>query len=283
VAAVLSKENYAVTGVLILIDAWVRRALTRAVRFDAIALSAAGVLYGAIRLLAANDAPPHEISKYTLQRTLFQTFGSLAQQWPATAQSLAVPVAVISVAALLAIIIAGVWQARRDTGRVFVAAVTWSIVSVLPVFGWILIGANLRDSRWVYLAAPAWAMGLAALVTSPVPRFVRTLVFAAAGLVIVLNFMAVRWQIGAWLRAGEIRDRVLPAIAESPGVRGCESVALADLPENVDGAYVLLNGVAEALAQRGQPIRLNPAAPLSCRFRWDGRAIVPDTKTAVAK
>jgi hypothetical protein len=283
VAAVLSKETAAVTGVLILIDAWVRRALTRAVRFDAVALSAAGVLYGAIRLVAASDAPPHEISKYTLQRTLFQTFGSLTQQWPATAQSLAVPVAVIGVAALLAIIVGAAWQARRDTGRVFAAAVAWSIVSVLPVFGWILIGPNLRDSRWVYLAAPAWATGLAALVTSPVPRFVRTLALAAAGVLIVLNTMAVRWQIGAWLRAGEIRDRVLPAIAENPGVRACESVALSDLPENVDGAYVLLNGVAEALAQRGQSIRLNPAAPLSCRFRWDGRAIVPDTKTAVAK
>jgi hypothetical protein len=283
VAAVLSKETAAVTGVLILIDAWVRRALTRAVRFDAIALGAAGVLYGAIRILAASDAPPHEISKYTLQRTLFQTFGSLAQQWPATAQSLGVPVAVISVIALLIITVAAVWQGRRDTGRVFVASVAWSIVSVLPVFGWILIGPNLRDSRWVYLAAPAWAIGLAALVTSPTQRFIRTLAVVSAGLVIVLNVMAVRWQIAAWLRAGEIRDRVLPAISENSGVRACETVALSDLPENVDGAYVLLNGVAEALAQRGQPIRLNPAAPPSCRFRWDGRAIVPGAKAASAK
>jgi hypothetical protein len=283
VAAVLSKETAAVTGALILIDAWVRRALTRAVRFDAIALGAAGALYGAIRIVAASDAPPHEVSKYALQRTLFQTFGGLVQQWPATAQSLAVPVAVISVAAVLLIIVAAVWQARRETGRVFAASVAWSIVSVLPVFGWILIGPNLRDSRWVYLAAPAWAIGLAALVTSPAQRLIRTLALAAAGLVIVLNIIAVRWQIGAWLRAGEIRDRVLSAIGENAGVRACEAVALSELPENVDGAYVLLNGVTEALVQRGQPIRLDPTAPPSCRFRWDGRAIVPDTKAAVAK
>jgi hypothetical protein len=283
VAAVLSKETAAVTGVLILIDAWVRRALTRAVRFDAIALSAAGVLYGAIRILAASDAPPHEVSKYTLQRTIFQTFGSLAQQWPATAQSLAVPVAVISVTALLGIVVAAVLQPRRSTGRVFVASVAWSIVSVLPVFGWILIGPNLRDSRWVYLAAPAWAIGFAALATSPPQRLMRTMALASAGLVIVLNVMAVRWQIGAWLRAGEIRDRVLPAIAENSGVPACETIALSDLPENEDGAYVLLNGVTEAIAARGQGIRLDPTAPMLCRFRWDGRAIVPDTKAPAAK
>jgi len=147
VAAVLAKETGAVAGVLILIDAFARRKLTRSLAIDAGLLSAAGVVYGAMRLAGAADAPPHEVSAYTLQRTIFQTFGGLSQQWPATSHALAAPLAIVSVGALLWCVVAEAIDSRRETGRAVLSAAAWIFVSVLPVFGWILIGSNLRDSR----------------------------------------------------------------------------------------------------------------------------------------
>src|SRR5438874_6835636 len=36
---------------------------------------------------------------------------------------------------------------------------------------------------------------------------------------------AVHWQIGAWLRAADLRDRVLNAIEQNPAARVCKTIA----------------------------------------------------------
>jgi hypothetical protein len=274
-AAALAKETGAVAGVLILIDAFARRRLTRALMIDAGVFTTAGIAYGAMRLAGATDAPPHELSLYTLRRTIFQTFGGLAQQWPGTSHALAGPLAIVSVVLVLGIIVAATLEVRRETARAIVSAAGWIFVSVMPVFGWILIGSNLRDSRWLYLAAPAWAIALAAMVASPAQRLIRAASVAAAVMLIALNVVAVRWQIGAWVRAGDLRDRALLALEQNQAARACASVRLTDLPDNVDGAYVMLNGVGQASARARTGVTIDATAPAGCHFRWNGTAFIP--------
>ena len=73
-----------------------------------------------------------------------------------------------------------------------------------------------------------------------------------------------------WRRAGELRDRLERAAVTNRLMTVCPSIHLAGLPDNVDGAYVLRNGAAEAFRRDvGKDIRA--AEPLECSFAWDNR------------
>jgi len=220
---------------------------------------------------ALADVGQEPITRYVLQRGVFQTFGSLAQQWPAVTRDL--PAAAIGVSALLALLMIGVLTAGRSTVRPVAGAAAWILISVAPVFTWVVIGPNLDQSRYLYLAAPAWSILLAAVASGSTVRRWRTLAAALLVGVIALNLWATRRQLGAWTRAADARDRVIAATLTNADVRRCGEIRLDSLPDNVDGAYVFRNGAPQAMAAAGNVV-VHDEADAACRFRWDGLRLV---------
>jgi hypothetical protein len=71
-----------------------------------------------------------------------------------------------------------------------------------------------------------------------------------------------------WQQAGQLRDRVLHAAAANERLRSCSDVAIADAPDNVRGAYVFRNGLAEAFSSRLGITVVGSPSNARCAFRW---------------
>ena len=271
IAAVLSKETAVVAGLLVLVDRWVQKLKTTSgVVFDAVTLTVTGLVYGWFRLQSMGDAPQEAFSRYVVQRGLFQTFGSLSQQWPGVTREL--PAAAIGVSALVALLVIGIWTAKRWTARPVAGAVAWILISVAPVFTWVVIGPNLDQSRYLYLAAPAWAMAIAAVASGPSTRRWRMIASTLLIAIVVLNGWAVRRQLRAWTAAAALRDRIIASAHANADARACGTIRLDDLPDSIDGAYLFRNGATEAFAREGV-LRLSGDGDPPCRFRWDGTQV----------
>jgi hypothetical protein len=93
--------------------------------------------------------------------------------------------------------------------------------------------------------------------------------------VVVLFAVGVHGHLRPWRDAAQSRDALLGAISQAAQRERCSTVAVVDVPDNVDGAYVFRNGLAEALALHGSLVRLVPAgngaAPDACTVRGPWR------------
>jgi hypothetical protein len=144
----------------------------------------------------------------------------------------------------------------------------WILVSVAPVIGWIIIGAHLEGSRYLYLGLPAWCSLLVMAAMPSGPRILRVAGGTALALIVVLNVGVTRYQVTGWRAAGELADRILTSARSDERMSRCSTVRLQDLPDNLRGAYVFRNGKQEAWAAAGLA-QVSESADDRCTFLWD--------------
>ena len=265
--ALAAKETAAVVGALVLVDAFARRALTRRLLLDAGILLALAAVFSAVRLLQAFGATAPEITRYGIQRGLFESYGSLAVPWHIDVMQALPWMAIGLVTIVIALAARFVLMRSRDFDRQVLAAAAWILVSVLPVFLFLYVGRDLQGARFLYLATPGWACLICLLASATRTPFGRRLSLLAVMALAVGGVIGVGYHLRPWQEAGALRVRIEQALRTNEDVQRCPSVALGGLPDAVRGAYVFRNGAREALSRlTGQA--LVETADERCTFEW---------------
>jgi 4-amino-4-deoxy-L-arabinose transferase-like glycosyltransferase len=168
------------------------------------------------------------------------------------------------------------WR-RRDAAfsRAIVCA-GWVVVSVLPVFSFFHVSATLEGSRYLYLPAAGFALLVALLLgeaaRSMPRRFTPVLIAAGVMVLAIQSVTASRFEVARWTEAAALRDRILTDYVRVMPSGSCGAIAAEGVVDNVDGAYVLRNGFAQALAEMGAEAS-ESAAP-RCRVSWTDHLVV---------
>jgi hypothetical protein len=271
ILALGAKETAAIGSLLVLTDAWIRNTLNRRLLADTGLVFTVAAGFSAARLVGAFGMTAPSVTKYEIQRALFETFGGLSvpfhadvvHRWPWLAILGALAVVVVFGCCFVA--------ATRQLPRVLSGAAAWMLISILPVFQFVFVGSDLQGARFLYLAAPAWVSFIAAATSSvrvPVAR--RLSLIAAAGL-LTLWAAASRAHLEPWKAAALLRDRVIQAAKANVPMQPCRTVHLGKLPDTVRGAYVFRNGAPEALLE-ATGLLVSAAAAPECRFVWNESA-----------
>jgi protein O-mannosyl-transferase len=270
-AAILSKESAIVVPVVLAIDAWTRGERGRALTIDLAILTAVFVLYGAVRIAFASDALSQPITRYSLQRVLFGLFAGLSSPWHA---EIAGAWPVIPIAGTLAVIALATLffvraQATADRTRFVALCAALVVGPIVPAITIFFVGPNLEGSRFLYLSSVGWAGLLVSLAAAePEPAMTRSAVtIAFVALLVAIGPVGVRLHMRNWQAAGQLRHQVEHVVASDERVRGCSTVTLEGLPDNVAGAYVFRNGAPEAFA-RDLGLTVVPGSNGPCAFRW---------------
>jgi hypothetical protein len=263
--AIGCKETAVVAPVLVLIDAWIRRAVTRRLLIDLGMLTGLVAAFALMRLVSAFGVTAPPFSKYLVQRIVFESYGSLIVPWHELVLASAPGVAAI--AAVVLILLAAAFFLHRSADRAIAVSggATWVLVAVLPVAPILFVAPDLQGSRYLYLAMPAWAAVVTAFAAG---SFTPLRPFAAGALLVLVVVAAwgVRQHLAPWQAAAAARDRVLAA-ALTEDLARCRVVTLWALPDNVQGAYVFRNGAPEAFVRLG--LQVAPEASPDCAFTWD--------------
>jgi hypothetical protein len=265
--ALAAKETAAVVGALVLVDALARRALTRRLLLDTAVLLALAAVFSAVRLLQAFGATAPEITRYRIQRGVFESYGSLAVPWHSDVMQPLPWMAIGVVTIVIALAARFVLMRSREIDRQVLAAAAWILVSVLPVFLFLYVGQDLQGARFLYLATPGWACLICLLASAMRAPFGRWLSLLAVTALAVGGVIGVTYHLQPWQEAGALRARIEQALRTNEDVKRCPSVALGGLPDAVRGAYVFRNGAREALNRlTGQT--LVETADQRCTFDW---------------
>lgn len=268
ILAMTAKETGAIAGLLVLIDGWIRRTVNRRLLIDAGIVLALAVVFSAIRLAGAFGMTAPALSRYRLQRALFETFGGLAV--PFHADILRVPgLAELSVFIVVVLFTTYFVATGRRSNRLIPGAAVWVLLSILPMVQFVFVGPDLQGARYLYLAGPAWSSLVAGLALSS-GGLARRISIGAAIVLVVLWSVAVRVQLKPWTEAALVRDQVIRAAQSDDRLQRCRIVAVTKLPDTIRGAYVFRNGSQEALA-REAGLRSNDEAAPGCVFEWSGR------------
>ena len=272
VAALLSKETAVVCPVLIAIDAWVRKSLPGRLRHDLVGISGVVSVFAIVRLAPILGLTAPTITKYRLQRVLFDSFGSLAApSHIALSNSLPVLSALASVLLILLLTVFFVISGPPSPARNVIAGALWVVVSLIPVVPSFYVSAALEGSRYLYLGFVAWAaiLAIVAAEISHYGRWLNGLARSVLLLIIAFNAYETRIHLRPWTQAGALRDVVLNAAAKDETLHACQVVTVRELPQSVAGAYVFPNGAREAFADIGLNVYpRDDSGP--CAFRWDG-------------
>ena len=269
-SALLCKETAAIGPILVGIDAWVRQSISKRLIQDLLLTATIIGMVMGVRVYWQGSPVLPPVTRYRLQRVLFDSFGALAAPWhsglfgwsPAVTLFSGLSVTVLLTSCFL------LSRSARQT-RVIVAGACWILVSLIPVVPLFYVSPALEGSRYLYLASVGWAAILVAAADEVhsslyfgrlvVPLVVFTLV-AAYG---------TRVHLHPWSSAGALRDRVLAAASADKALYACEVVFIQGLPSSVQGAYVFSNGAREAFGTVGLNVRVGDSAG-PCAFRWDG-------------
>ena len=260
VLAMLSKESAVVLPGLLMVDLAIRQTATRRLAVLIGTWGLVSIAYASMRLLLAFGAVHPPLSKYVLQRALFNTFGALAVPLPSGLSPLWLALAGVLVILLTAYLLL---SNQVDTVRPILLA-AWCLGCIVPVYPILFVSPNLEGSRYLYESAVGWAalLGLAGFSRS---RVVRVSGMSALCVLLAINVLGIRRQLQAWQLAAALRDNVQAAARGNGRMQRCKIVAVTDLPDSVLGAYVLRNGGDEVLKGAG----LTVGAPAEgCRFSW---------------
>jgi hypothetical protein len=271
VAALFSKESAAIVVVLVAADVWRRRNLPRALAIDLSVLSATVLTFGVIRWIGSphvNEAP---LSLYLIEGVVSGTVGGLVAPFSATVfqQFPWLPIGSSLAAIILALRFALASGPARDR-KPIVTGLVWMfapVAVVLPIF---VIAPDLQGARYLYLPMVGWATVVVALASARRAAFGR-LARGLAWSLVALDIAGTLLHLGPWRAAADIRDEVLRAAAQDQRIRACADVALVDLPDSTQGAYIFRNSVNEAFARIGIVANPQASAP-GCTFRWSDKS-----------
>ena len=268
IAALLSKETAAVAPVLIFVDMFARRSASpRLLRQTAILLILAAV-FSVVRLTYAFGVQAPPLSRYVVQRAVFSTFDTLAVPWHGQIITAHPALAIASVAATVALLLAG-FTARRAAGlRTMMSMLAWTFAAIAPVLPVVFLAPDNQGTRYFYLPLVSWAGLVAAIgATSRLHSWFTWVPAAAVGATVALGAYGVPAHLVFWQHAADRRDVVEQAARDDGRMRACGTVALRGLPDSVEGAYVFRNGAPEAF-RRDLGIRVDPNAGPLCTFEW---------------
>jgi hypothetical protein len=154
VAAVASKETAAVGIVLVLIDAWLRGARSRALLVDSGVIALFMLVVGITRVAGATGLSAPPMTRYLPQRDLFGTFGALIDPWHVNILQHR-PWAPIAGALAVICLSLGFLLTAEPVRRLSSAgaAVLFVLLPVMPVVRLFFVGADLQGARYLYMAA----------------------------------------------------------------------------------------------------------------------------------
>jgi hypothetical protein len=247
-AAFLSKETGAVGPVILLVDAWMRRARSRSVYVDLGILLGLNLAVSLVRLLTRFDVASAEINKYIVQRTLFGAFGSLAVPWHQDTLDTSTLFALVSGVGVIAMLTLFFVSRRAGRQALVWGGAAWILVSILPVFPILFVPPDLQGSRYLYLASVGWALvlcGAGLEVAGSRPLMARVML----GFLMVLvanSAYGTRIHLRHWSEAARLRDAVQEAARQDSGIRSCAKPILDQLPDNLRGAYIFRTNAREA-------------------------------------
>jgi len=268
VLAMGAKETGVMASLLVLTDAWVRRSRPKHLLIDTAVVLALAASFAAVRLLGAFGLTSPNLTRYRIQRSVFETFGGLAVPFHADVVRQFPWLVILGVLIVLALFVAYFFAAGRRSDRFVFGGGAWILISVLPVFVFVFVGPDLQGARFLCLAAPAWCSLIAAIGDAVSRVAGRWVLLAVLGLVAVWA-VAARADMAPWKEASIERDRILSAVKTSDALRECQTVRV-KLTDNVRGAYVFRNGARQAL-RREAGLHVGDEARPECRFSWDER------------
>ena len=271
VAAVFSKETAAIVVVLVAANAWRRRSLPRALAMDLTALTLVILAIGITRWIGSphvNEAP---LSLNLIEGAVSGTVGAFVApfsaavflQWPWLP-------AVSSLAVIVLVLRFAIASGPARDWRALVEGLVWifmPVAVVLPIFA---LAPDLQGSRYLYFSTVGWATVVVALASAPRPGFAR-LARLLAWTLVALNIAGTSLHLRPWREAAAIRDEIMRAAAQDDRIRACADVALIDLPDSTQGAYIFRNSVKEAFQRAGIVVNFQASAP-GCTFRWSDKS-----------
>jgi hypothetical protein len=270
-AAVFSKESAAIVAVLVGANAWRRRTLPRSLAVDLVVMALVILAFGLTRWMKSphiNEAP---LSFYLVQGAVSGTIGGLAAPFSAAVfqQFPWLPIG-SSLAVIVLVTRFALSAGKARDWRVLGEGLAWilaPVAIVLPIF---VIASDLQGSRYLYFSTIGWAMAVVGVASIPRTAFARFAQFLVTALV-AMNVVGVLLHQGPWRAAARTRDEVLQAATLDRQIRACRDVALVDLPDSVQGAYVFRNSVKEAFQRVGIIVNPQASAP-GCTFRWSDKS-----------
>lgn len=273
VAAAAAKETAIAQPLLLaLLIPFVAREHRRAACWSVVAATAVMLSYVCWRVAAGmSGAPLIPASGYAAKEMISRPFGAVG--FGIHRQVLeAVPLLGPMVALTWPIIfVAAAWKWQRDPGifRMVAFGAAWMLVSTLPLLAMFFVSDDLQGSRYLYLGAAMWSIAMATMLAGATGRgriaenaVLMVLIASAAATVLAHQ--------RPWVRAAEMRDRVVKAMATVTAE--CDIRDSKGLPDTVAGAYVFRNGFAEA-AVLIRPALSSPRA--GCGLQWNGSAFEP--------
>jgi len=272
-AALLSKETAVVLPMLILLDGCVRRSLARRAIIDLGLVTATVAIFAVIRLQLATGVVSAAISRYRIQRLVFDSFGTLGAPWQASDQWLTRVRAVYALCVIGVIAAFFVNRGARWASAAVLAGAGWVLASILPLLAFFSVGPQLEGARYLYLAACGWAAVLVTAAADLAGRGPRVTAITRGVLVVLIGAGAwgVHSHLLPWTDAAAVRDNVLRTAAADERLRGCPVAYVDGLPDSVGGAHLFANGAREALADVGVTA-FAYAGTGDCAFRWDAAA-----------
>jgi len=241
-------------------------------------MTTVAILYVAIRVAAGIPSGYSEgLGRYFFKQLTVEPFAALGAPW-SSSWSQAHPWAGLSRILIIALVAAGFLIFRRRDGRLAVAAVSasWVLVAVLPVFSLFHVSATLEGSRYLYLPAAGFALLLAVLlgaVAHQMKASIAPLVISLAVVVLVIpSLAATSVELARWTEAAKLRDQILTSYVKVVPQDLCSTFVAEGSVDNIDGAYVLRNGFAQALKEMGAVTDPSTGAP--CRISWTDHLVV---------
>ncbi len=203
----------------------------------------------------------------SIERLVLQSFGALSL--PLHEQVIRAHQAAAIAAGLAVIILLATWTFRwrqlPHDARLPLLAAAVLVLTVAPTVRAFGVLADLQGSRYLYLGSAFWCVALgAALIDGWRWRAGRIAGACVAGLAIACAAAAEHAHFAPWREARRTRDRALYQMGSIPAT--CARVYIAGVPDHVAGAYVLRNGLTQALASVGRKHEIvrESAAPPEC-------------------
>ena len=268
VAALLSKETAVVVPVLIAVDAWASRRLTRPLIADLAALGVLFVAIGLLRLLFASDMVRQPLTRYLVQRWMFGTVGGLAVPWHREVVTSWPWIPITGVVIVMSLAMAFVvTRSRAGTSRTLAAFAVWLLAGSLPAVTFFFVAPDLQGSRYLYLPTIGYVLLLVTMASGTASSMLRWYGTMGLGVLVLLGVVGVTMHQRHWQDAARTRDAILAAARIDERLRQCGAINLRGLPDTVQGAYAFRNGAAIVFSEIG--LTLSESAAPSCVFSWD--------------
>lgn len=266
-----TKETGIVAVPLLLLVQWARwGSWNRSGYAAAAGLALVAALYAAWRAWASRLDPrlTPVIDAESVWRLLSQGVAALSVPLHGDLIRARPEAALAAAGALVVLLVAWSCRPHRSGGaRLAVLAAASLVIATAPAMRGFAVLDDLQGSRYVYLPAAFWCIGLGSMLldgwASPRARLAGR---AVAIVAVVAAMVATGTHLDHWRRARRTRDAVLMAVETMPP--SCAAIAVRGLPDNTAGAYVFRNGFPEALERQGHRLDVVPDrdAPPECRI-----------------